>query len=604
MIFQQKPMDAKGIDRYKELYSQYSMDHQKIRKQLNILAILRLLTFVAGVWWGYRLTALHLWSGVVFAAAMLALFIYLIILFIRKKRRQSLLVNLIRVNANEIEALRGHVGSFGSGVEFQDHAHHFATDLELFGDRSLFQHINRTSTYAGKNQLASWLTNLLKRESDIVTRQRGIHELKGMLTWRQHFTATGYHLQLGHYRDTQLIAWSKEAAGISSHPLLRIGRWVLPLLTLTGTGFFIAGLLPVGYLLVMLAVNLVVLRRVSGKISTQHHRVTKQIPTLKNYSLLFRHIEKQDFKAQALQDLRSRFFNNHHPASRLIKRLSHISDALDNRYNMIAGIFLNLFFLWDIHQVARLEHWHSRYAGHIEDWLSALGSMDAFLSLANFSYNNKDFNFPHISHTTLFEARDIGHPLIPQHKRITNNLSIDRQRSTIIVTGANMAGKSTFLRTIGVNLILAMAGSPVCAREMSFRITHLFTSMNITDSLTRNESYFYAEIKRLKQLTDQALQHENMLVLLDEILTGTNTRDKEKASRAFVQRLLKMNLTSIIATHDLSLTSLEEDHPNAIRNTSFEVELENGHMKYDYKLREGVAQNMNALALLRDMGLI
>lgn len=167
-----------------------------------------------------------------------------------------------------------------------------------------------------------------------------------------------------------------------------------------------------------------------------------------------------------------------------------------------------------------------------------------------------------------------------------------------------MAGKSTFLRTAGVNLVLAMVGSPVCARDMSFRITHLFTSMNITDSLTRNESYFYAEIKRLKQLTDQALHQQNLLVLLDEILTGTNTRDKEKASKAFVRRLINMKVTSIIATHDLSLTSLEEEHPGAIRNACFEVELENGHMKYDYKLREGVAQNMNALALLRNMGLI
>jgi DNA mismatch repair ATPase MutS len=155
-----------------------------------------------------------------------------------------------------------------------------------------------------------------------------------------------------------------------------------------------------------------------------------------------------------------------------------------------------------------------------------------------------------------------------------------------------------------VNLVLAMTGAPVCAGEMDFQITRLFTSMNITDSLSRNESYFYAEIKRLKQLTDLAASRQNMLVLLDEILTGTNTRDKEEASKAFVERLLQMNITSIIATHDLSLTSLAGDHPEWIRNASFEVELDTGRMKYDYKLRDGVAQNMNALALLRDMGLI
>ncbi len=597
-------MRGKETEYYQQLYTTYSSRHQKVRKRLNILSLLRLITFVAGVYFSYQLIALHLLTGLLFTVVVLGAFIYLVWLFAKNKRHLTLLSNLIRVNANEIEALRGHVGSFDAGSVFQDPSHEYAMDLELFGQGSLYQHVNRTSTYAGKNQLANWLMNPLNEKGAIELRQEAIHELKDMVEWRQLFTATGYHIQPEHYRDTQLIAWSKESSSIARQPLFKLGRWVLPLLTLAMLGLFLFGLLPVGYFLLVLAVNLVILRRASRQISSQHRGVTRQIPTLRNYGRLFHQVEKQTFQSQNLQQLQNIFFSDHQPASKSIRKLSRISDALDNRYNMIVGTLLNVLFLWDLHQVARLEGWHHRHAGEVEKWLEALGCFDAYLSLANFASNNQEFSFPRVTPNVILRGTEVGHPLINRDKRVANNLSIEKQGTALIITGANMAGKSTFLRTIGVNLVLAMTGAPVCAGEMDFQITRLFTSMNITDSLSRNESYFYAEIKRLKQLTDLAASRQNMLVLLDEILTGTNTRDKEKASKAFVERLLQMNITSIIATHDLSLTSLAGDHPELIRNASFEVELEEGRMKYDYKLRDGVAQNMNALALLRDMGLI
>jgi len=597
-------MSFKPMDHYQQLYGHYSNAYQKNRKRLNGVAILRVITFLAAVYFGYQLISFHLWLGLAFVAVMLSIFIFLVIRYHNHKQSLALLGNLIRINANEIEALRGHFRNFEDGSDLADHRHAFATDLELFGEGSLYQYINRTSTYAGKNQLGHWLKNPLRREEDIKARQQAVHELKEMLTWRQTFIAIGYHLKPEQYQDTRLIAWSKERPSIGKNKTFRLFRWLLPLLTITVLVLLITGHLPLGYLLLVLAANLFVLHRVSKKVNTQHNRVTKQLATLRNYSLLFRHIENHHFQSAALHEFKGHFYSGKMAASKIIRKLSRISDALDNRISPVLGQLLNLVFLWDIHQAIRLEKWHGRYAAHIEEWIAVLGSFDAYISLASFAYNHEDFNFPQISNSTIFSSVSLGHPLIPENKRVANDLTINRKGAIMIITGANMAGKSTFLRTIGVNLVLAMAGSVVCARDMHFRITRLFTSMNIIDSLSRNESYFYAEIKRLKQLTDHVMNTEHLFVLLDEILTGTNTRDKEKASKAFLKRLVEMQVTSVIATHDLSLTTLEEDYPRAIRNASFEVELEHGQMRYDYKLRQGVARNMNALDLLRDMGLI
>jgi DNA mismatch repair ATPase MutS len=369
-------------------------------------------------------------------------------------------------------------------------------------------------------------------------------------------------------------------------------------------GLTIYGTVPVGYFILLLLVNFLVIRNISSKINAQYLKLTNQLPALKNYTQLLRHIENQSFASSDLLELQNSLYTDKHPASRIIRKLFRISNALDNRNNLLVDIILKLLFLWDIHQVIRLENWQRHYADHIENWIEIIGNYDALISLANFAYNHPSYTMPTISDEKVLEAEELGHPLIPEDNRVSNNFSITKNGDTFIITGANMAGKSTFLRTIGVNLVLGMAGAPVCAGRMEFKITNLFTSMNITDSLSKNESYFYAEIKRLKQLIDQATKKEDILVLLDEILTGTNTRDKEKASKAFLERLVTMKVTSIIATHDLSLTTLEEKHPEQIHNKSFEVELVNGEMKYDFKLRDGIAQNMNALELLREMKLI
>ncbi len=594
----------KHINHYRELYGKYSAEYRKRKKKLNILAFARVITFILAAYLGFQLIQMDVLVGLAVLMTLLGLFIYLVIRYVKKKDEAHLIDNLIRINYGEIEAGRGNISNFPGGEEFKDPSHEYTNDLEIFGNLSLFQYLNRTCTYSGKNKLANWLRKPLSSKEKITRAQAAIKELSELLNWRQKFSAIGNKLELEQYNDAHLIVWSKEELWISKNITYQILRWVLPVITFLMLGLTIYGMVPVGYFILLLLVNFLVIRNVSSKINAQYLKLTDQLPALKNYMQLLQHIENQNFTSSDLLELQNSLYTDKHPASRIIRKLFRISNALDNRNNLLADIILKLLFLWDIHQVIRLEKWHRHYAAHIENWIETIGNFDALISLANFTYNHPSYTLPKISEQNVLEAETLGHPLIPKNKRVSNNFSIANHGDTFIITGANMAGKSTFLRTVGINLVLGMTGAPVCAGHMEFRITNLFTSMNITDSLSKNESYFYAEIKRLKQLIDQAAKKENILVLLDEILTGTNTQDKEKASKAFLERLITMKVTSIIATHDLSLTSLEEKHPEQILNKSFEVELVNGEMKYDYKLRDGIAQNMNALELLREMKLI
>lgn len=594
----------KQINYYRELQVKYSGEYRKLKKKLNILAFARVITFVLAAYLGYLSIKIDLLLGLGVIAVLFGIFIYLVIHYLKKKDVLQIVKNLIGINSGEIEAIRGNISNFSGGEEFKDPTHNYTNDLEIFGDSSLFQYINRTCTYAGKNKLANWLRIPLNSKDKINRRQSAVEELSQLLDWRQKFSAIGKKLNIDQYNDTHLIVWSKEQPWLSNNLTYQILRWALPILTFLLLGFTIYGMVPLGYFILLLLVNFLVIRNISSKINAQYQKITNQLPALKNYMQLLQHIEKQDFSSSELIALQKSLFVDKHTSSRIIRKLFRISDALDNRNNLLADIILKLLFLWDIHQVIRLEKWHSHYAGYIENWIETIGNFDGLISLANFSYNHQSYTLPKISDHKVLETEDMGHPLIPENKRVNNNFNISKNGDTFIITGANMAGKSTFLRTIGVNLVLGMIGAPVCASHIEFKITNLFTSMNITDSLSKNESYFYAEIKRLKQLIDQAVKKENLMVLLDEILTGTNTRDKEKASKAFLERLITMQITSIIATHDLSLTTLEEKHPRRIHNKSFEVVLMKGEMKYDYKLRDGIAQNMNALELLKKMKLI
>jgi DNA mismatch repair ATPase MutS len=270
---------------------------------------------------------------------------------------------------------------------------------------------------------------------------------------------------------------------------------------------------------------------------------------------------------------------------------------------MFVGALLNGLFLWDISCVLRLSRWRDAVKDDLPYWIDQIGKVDGLISLANHAYNNPDYAYPVISGSVpVFRAENLGHPLLDRKKRVTNDLSMKRGQ-VIIITGANMAGKSTFLRSVAVNIVLARTGAPVCATVMEMMPHSLFTSMRTTDSLSHNESYFYAELQRLKLLKDRLETGDEIFFVLDEILKGTNSNDKSLGSKLFLKKLIGLGASGLIATHDTSLGEMEKDYPGTVVNKCFEIDIDGDEIYFDYRLRDGITHRMNAALLMRQMGI-
>jgi DNA mismatch repair ATPase MutS len=305
-----------------------------------------------------------------------------------------------------------------------------------------------------------------------------------------------------------------------------------------------------------------------------------------------------------LQQLQEDLKEENDFASLAIKKLHKISQAFDTRLNLFGWFLLNYFMLWDILQSIRLEKWRKKYGKDLEKWFSVLSELEALISLATFKYNHPQSIFPEIVNGDfIYQAQEASHPLLPPNQSVPNDISFSSLASFNIVTGANMAGKSTYLRTVGVNMILSLCGAPVLAKTCKIKPIQMFTSIRTKDNLARNESYFYAELLRLQSIINELKEGGPLFIILDEILKGTNSKDKEMGSKALVAQLIGLQAVGLIATHDLQLGSLINSFPKNVRNLCFEVDIQKDALFFDYKLREGISQNLNATFLMKKMGI-
>jgi len=324
--------------------------------------------------------------------------------------------------------------------------------------------------------------------------------------------------------------------------------------------------------------------------------------TFRQYSQLLDQIETQTFTSELLKEKQLQITTKGENASTIIKTFSKTLDALDNRNNIFFIFFGNGFLLWDLMQSYKIEQWIIKYANNVEAWFKVVAFFDAYNSLANFSFNHPEFVYPKIvEKKSIINAKDLGHPLLDKDKRISSDLKINREQF-FIVTGANMAGKSTFLRTVSLHIVMANVGLPVCAESSEYTPIKLITSMRTSDSLTDNSSYFFSELTRLKLIVD-TIKDESYFIVLDEILKGTNSTDKAIGSRKFVEKLVAGNATGIIATHDLSLCEIEQELDD-VKNYYFDADIVNDELYFDYKFKKGICQNMNASFLLKKMEII
>ena len=459
----------------------------------------------------------------------------------------------------------------------------------------------------------------------ILNRQQAVNELSAKLDWRQNFQATGniimeneeetddysswFSLKNKLNRDAdfhkEIIDWINSGFYFSKIKILPFLLIVLPMFSVTALIFTILGLFPFMGLVLVVLFMLAIVGLFNKKIMEMHARIGKKVKILDKYERLLRSIENESFKSKDLKDL---ITDNHKGAqkpSSELKKLKKLAGMLDNRLNLVFIIFADGFLLWDLQIVLRLEKWREKNHENIEKWFQAIYQFDALNSLANLAHNHPAFVMPKpVEGAFYLKMQAGGHPLLDEKIRIDNDFSINGYSQIRIITGANMAGKSTFLRTMGVNLILAMAGSVVCAREFKFVPVALHTSVRTNDSLQKHESYFYAELKRLKSIIEQLETGKKLFVIVDEMLRGTNSKDKHLGSAALIERLIKLQASGLIATHDIELGKMIEKYPQNIENYRFEVDIKDNELFFDYKIKIGISQNLNAMFLMKKMGIV
>ncbi|MFO7978487.1 MAG: hypothetical protein R6U64_07480, partial [Bacteroidales bacterium] len=489
---------------------------------------------------------------------------------------------------------------FGDGHEHHDSNHPYTFDLDIFGRFSLFSFMNRTVTEKGSNLLATWLKGP-SEEPVILLRQQAVQELSEKQAFKEAFLRTFF---LGEKNETRLINWvSSFKVVLHEKRLLKSLIFILPAtsLALLAGAFFISELWAL--LLVSVVINYIVLNANAAKVTLIHNHINNQEGLLLKYSRLIHLISAEPFTENLTSSLRNELLE-YHQAEKELKKLSGYSRMLDNRYNVIVSILLNIFSFWEVHVAMAVEKWFLKNGKNVDHWVRIIGEFDALVSIAVLHYNHPQWPFADI-HTGYFrlEAVKIGHPLIAESQRVTNDYSLSGNRQTDIITGSNMGGKSTFLRTLGVNMVLALAGAPVCAGKMIVAPAKIMTSMRVMDSLEENASSFYAELERIKNILQQVEHGEKCLLLLDEVLKGTNSTDRHTGSKALIRQLLKNEVAALIATHDLQLTDLAADLPDHIRNFHFDVTVENEELYFDYKLKPGICKSFNASLLMKKIGI-
>lgn len=577
---------------------------QQVKKQIFRISMLRLTLFmagVAGVYFFFNQTTLLI-AGI--CLTFLPFFILVKVhnrLFIRKEWLET----QARIIQEELQALSGDYSSFEDGKEYVNPEHPYSFDLDIFGRRSLFQSINRTCTFFGKVRLAEWLQNHLHEKTSIEKRQEMVREISEHTLFREQFRVAGL-VHHGQSSDAEKIeAWSQSPAQYLHARWVKAFIWGVPVINSLLLITSLAEWTSFSWLGLSFGIFLVLSFGIIKRATYIQETYGKQLKSLNGYARLIALAKAEDWKSAGMQELMERFNLNGQSPIQALQQLSKELDRLDLRNNQFLYVLLEGSIFFQLQEIVRIERWKARYGQHINEWLETVGKLDALCSLGTFAYNHPQYTYPELTEKPFcFLATQMGHPLMPASQCVKNDATIPSRPFFLIITGANMAGKSTYLRTIGVNYLLACVGTPVCCEKLKLHPNQLITSLRTSDSLSDNESYFFAELKRLKRIIDLLNQGQQLFIILDEILKGTNSMDKQKGSFDLIRQFMQLKANGIIATHDLLLGSLIKQFPEEIRNYCFEADIKENELTFSYKLREGVAQNMNTCFLMKKMGII
>ena len=490
------------------------------------------------------------------------------------------------------------IGGGQSGEVYFNDKHPYTRDLDIFGNGSLFELLCTARTRAGETTLAAWLSAAAPQE-EILARQSAIDELRMCVAFREDLAVLSDTLDAG-VRPRALVKWAEGTSSIGP-AYMRIVLAIMTALWFAGLAVWVA--LDSWYFAAAITVASAALAsRLKSRAQDHIHEIEVALWDVRLLAKVLARIEKECFSSPKLKALQERLSKDGIVASARIQRLAKLAESLSSRRNLIVGM-LDRFIFWSLQHALAIEAWRRANGRHVRDWLNALGEIEALSDLGNYAYEHPNDVFPEFaSGGPVFRAEGLAHPLLDD-AAVRNDIAFGPESRLLIVSGPNMAGKSTFARAVGVNAVLAQCGAPVRARTLTMSSLAVAASVCVLDSLQGGVSRFYAEITRLKLIMDMAQGSVPVLYLLDELLSGTNSHDRRAGAEAIVRSLYKRNAIGLVTTHDLALAAIATEIGPAAANVHFEDRIENGKLHFSYKIAPGVVQSSNALLLMRSIGL-
>lgn len=600
-------MNQPVLSTYEQNINQSNEQIKYFQQKVNVFSVLRLVTFgclLALVYWAVKLDSFAL-----FAIGAIIIGIVFNWLVARQgwfDKQKSYYQSFKAVNQNELDSITQHTNIYDNGTAYNHDKHYYTSDLDIFGNASLFQLINRAATANGRDKLAEWLKAPADKDI-ILSRQEAVKELKGKNAWK---LETQARLLFANKQDVNELSKLFNYLHI---PIVMPGEaWLSKYILVAPVVFvatFIAAFYFPGakYITIGIGILNFIIASITSKQTEQTDLIAGKIGnTLKSYADVFAGIEKEAWQAGYHNRLAGIIKDaNGKSTSVIIQQLANLVSNLNARLNMVVGSLLNLVLVWNVRCVLAIEKWKRNNHEDIESAFTVIAEYEALLSLASVHINYPEWAIPVIAEGEGFTltAEAIAHPLIKEKLRVANTYNLNNTRKVDIITGSNMAGKSTFLRTLGINTVLALAGAPVCAQSMQVSVVQLFSYMRIKDSLNESTSTFKAELDRLQMLLNAVEVQPNIFFLIDEMLRGTNSVDKYLGSKAVIEKLISQQGVGLVATHDLQLAQLEADYPNYVRNFYFDIQVLDGEMVFDYKIKPGECKTFNASLLLKQIGI-
>lgn len=592
----------KALSFYEEKILKYKADIEKLNYIISKLSILRLLIVGVAIILSYYFYKRE--NIILLIMSLILLFIIFIIIAyyhnkkINEKKEYEVYVNINRKGISRIK------GEFkeneDKGEEFLKDEHPFVSDLDIFGRNSLFQMINSTKTKFGRNKLFKMLTlESIPTRDEILKKQAAIKELGSKVEWRQSLEVKSTLKKSGTKDVDKLLKWARSKNEIK--PLFKIIPYLFIGITVISVVLVILNILPISYLILMFMINYLVVKILTKDLIPIIKLFDKHKKDIEAYTNLLMLIDNENFESILLKELKLKLKNNSKSCVKEMKELKKLVDWLGDSSSNAYYLLLNITILSDIFILRNLEEWRKINGDRLKDWLDIMGEFEALSSISNLSFDFENWSYAKIVEEDIVEAIDIGHPMLGE-RAVVNSFTLTSNEKVALITGSNMSGKSTFLRTIGLNLLLSYIGAPSCSKSFTCGIFSIYTCMRTKDNLEESISSFYAEILRIKILIEAAKKGEKVFFLLDEIFKGTNSKDRHEGAKVLINQLVNNKALGLVSTHDLELCDLEKTKI-WLKNYNFQEYYEKNNIRFDYKLRIGKSKTQNAVHLMKLAGI-